>query len=67
MLLRHLLDRPGDRALLWHQTGVDVDLVFAFNMAADDSEVGDDLAIILDIEDLACGGFGHAAGAMLIV
>jgi hypothetical protein len=62
MVLSHLLEGPGDGALLGGEPAVEVDLVFPFEMPADERRVGDKPTIVLDIGQLALWRLAEAFG-----
>lgn len=60
MVLRHLFERPSDCALLRRQPLVEIDAVFVFQMPADERRVGNRLAVIIDVRQLALRGLAKA-------
>src|SRR5262249_46754747 len=52
-VLRHLFERPSDGALLRRQSLVEIYAVFVFQMPANERRVGNPLAVIFDVRQLA--------------
>ncbi len=53
IVLRHFLEGPSDRPLLGRHSLVEVDLILPFQVPADESRIGNPLAIIVDVRQLA--------------
>ena len=66
MILGHLLERPGDGALLRVEAAIEVDRVFLFEVQADEGGIRDALAVVVDVGELALGGLGEALGVRLV-
>src|SRR5262249_4063876 len=62
MVLRHLFERPSDGALLRRQSLVEIDAIFVFQVPADERRVGNLLAVIIDVRQLALRGPAKAGG-----
>ena len=62
VILRHLLERPRDRALLGGEAAVEIDPVFLFQVPADEGRIGDARAVIVDVGQLAFGRLAEAFG-----
>ena len=59
MVLDHPLIGPGLRARLQAERGVEVETVFAFDMRANESGIGNALGLVDDIGQLPLGGTGR--------
>jgi hypothetical protein len=55
MVLRHFLEGPGGRALFRIQTFIEVEAIFLLDVPADEGRVGQPLAVIIHIGQLALG------------
>src|SRR5262249_15204946 len=62
IVLRHLFERPGDGALLRRQSLVEIDAVFVFQIPADERRVGNLLAVVIDVRQLALRRLAKAGG-----
>jgi hypothetical protein len=62
MVFQHLLERPGNGALLGIKSAVEVDVVLFFEVPANEGRIGDRLAVIDDVGELALRRLVEAAG-----
>ena len=54
-MLDHALERPGLRARLQRQRGVEIEAIFALDMGANEGGIGDALALVVDERQLPLG------------
>ena len=66
MVLDHPLERPGLRARLQAERGVEIEAVFALDMRANEGGIGDALGVIDDIGQLPLGR-GRRLGLFLAI
>ena len=66
MVLDHPLERPGLRARLQAERGVEIEAVFAFDMGANEGGIGDGLGLVDDIGQLPLGR-GRRLGLLLAI
>src|SRR5262249_52087273 len=53
MILYHLLEGPGNGALLRIKRAIEVDVVLLLQVPADEGRIGDDLALVVNVRELA--------------
>jgi len=57
MILHHLLEGPGNGALLGQKSTIEIDVVFPLQVPSDEGRIRNDFAAVIDVRELALGCF----------